>query len=95
MWELWSGDSWIVGVWMMGLRVGELTVGGVEGGDSSMNELTRYWVFPGNEVKKLSETRLTNGFEFRSISENMPYEWYNLWRGVDVQTPSGESISYK
>jgi len=47
---------------MMGLRAGELTAGGVEGGESSMNELTRYWVFPGKEVKKLSETRLTNGF---------------------------------
>ena len=29
-------------MWMMGLRAGELTVGGVEGGESSMNELTQY-----------------------------------------------------
>ncbi|KAG2304965.1 hypothetical protein Bca4012_063892 [Brassica carinata] len=47
-----KGDSWTIGVWMVGLRAGELTAGGVEGGESSMNELKRYWALSGKGGRK-------------------------------------------
>lgn len=85
VWELWSGNSWTVGVWMVGLRAGELTARGVEGGESSMNELTRYRALSGKGLEKLSETRLMNGFDLVSISDSMSYEWYNLLKIVSAR----------